>query len=54
MYRSRGRAKMKGAIAASVVGLMLGIEWLSLMILALWAFAAAGWLISEMGKHGAL
>ena len=42
------------AIIASIALLMLGIEWLSLMILALWVFGIAGWLINEAGNHGAI
>ena len=42
------------AIIASIVLMMLGIEWLSLAVLSVWTMAAALWLIAEAGKHGAL
>jgi hypothetical protein len=42
------------AIIASIALLMLGIEWLSLAVLSVWALGAALLLIVQMGEHGAL
>lgn len=42
------------AIIASIVLLMLGVEWLSLLVLGLWAMGVVLWLIVQMGEHGAL
>lgn len=38
--------------AVSIVLLLLGVEWLSLLILGIWVAAVALWLIVEIGKHG--
>lgn len=38
----------------SVVLLMLGIEWLSVLVLACWVCGAALWLVYQAGQHGAL
>jgi len=45
---------MAVAIIMSIVAMMLGIEWLSLLVLGLWAMGIALWLIVQMGEHNAL
>lgn len=42
------------AIITSIVLMMLGIEWLSLLVLGLWVSGLALWLIVQMGEHNAL
>lgn len=39
-------------IIVSVVLLMLKIEWLSLMVLTGWTFAAVAYLFVKMSQHG--
>ena len=46
--------KMLFLIIISLVLMSLSVEWLSLLVLAIWLGYAAIWLIKEAGEHGAI